>query len=509
MLNYEVRADLRGWLLSAGASGTLTTPDDSVAQPNGQLSPFSADTTRSDAVTFKRNFSTGQTAAFVGVEGGFGKRWKLLAGLRAESFAITGGYALDPRLSVGYRLNSRQSLHGSMNVSSQLPPIMDMISYASNRALQPIQVRQEALGMRLWQANWGTLDAEAYQKNYRREAVSTEYPALMLSNMVDTLGQGFVWLPLASAGTAQSRGLELAVARALAQPHAIRWSPPPAPKSTYRALDGVRRPGNYDMPMAANAMGSLRLPLGIQLDLRDSASSGRPTRRLIWTDSTAQNRGIYDMTRVNALRGPLYNRLDVEVERRIHTEKGDLEIQGGAENVLNRGNLLGYVWLDNCRQATGLRHTAPASRCSRPTRWAATRLSASATSFKIRRISICPRNKKSRHSLQDYLQTLRNYITENKKTQELERFDQALAKIWGTRHLRSAKTKDQSDSRFYLLAGRQREAYAEIRFRYEHRSGFWNAEDRCGHRNCWLVRFAQFLRFGQRRMRPAEGVPCA
>ena len=38
-LNYELLADVRGWLFSAGASGKLTTPDDAVTQPIGQLSP--------------------------------------------------------------------------------------------------------------------------------------------------------------------------------------------------------------------------------------------------------------------------------------------------------------------------------------------------------------------------------------------------------------------------------------------------------------------------------------
>jgi hypothetical protein len=351
-LNYELRADVRGWLLSAGASGKLTTPDDSVAQPNGQLSPFSADTTRSDAVTFQRKFSTGQTAGFIGAEGGLGKRWKLLAGLRAESFAITGSYALDPRVSVAYRLNSRQMLHGSMNISSQLPPIMDMISYPGNRNLQPIQVRQGALGMRLWQASWGTLDAEAYQKSYRREAVSIEYPALMLSNMVDTLGQGFVWLPLTSAGTTQSRGLELAL-RAHWHSRTQLLLSAARSQTTYRAIDGIRRPGNFDTPMAATALDNIRLWKGIQLDLRDSASSGRPYTPFDVTDSLAQSRGIYDLTRINALRGPLYNRLDLEVERRFRVPKGVFDVHAGAENILNRGNLMGYVWLNDCQLSWG------------------------------------------------------------------------------------------------------------------------------------------------------------
>ncbi len=349
LLNYELRAAARGWLLSAGIRGTLTTPNDSVAQPNGQLSPFSADTSRSDAVTFQRNFSTGQGAAFAQAEGGFGTRWKILAGLRAESFAITGGYALDPRVSLASRRNSRQNLHGSVNISSQLPPIMDMISYPVNHRLQPTQVRQEALGMRVWQASWGTLDVETYQKNYRREAVSTEYPSLMLSNMVDTLGQEFVWLPLTSAGTAQARGLEAALHAQWGSRMQLQLSADRS-QSSYRALDGIRRPDNYDTPWAATALGNVRLARGVQLDLRESILSGRPYTPFDLADSNAQQRGIYDLTRINALRGPLYNRLDVEFERSFHAARGIFNIHAGAENVLNRGNLLGYVWLDNCRQ---------------------------------------------------------------------------------------------------------------------------------------------------------------
>jgi hypothetical protein len=349
MLNYELRISVRGWLLSTGVRGMLSTPDYSVAQPNGTQTPFSADHNRSDAVTFHRNFSTGQAAGFLGAEGDLGKRWKLMAGLRVESFAITGSYALDPRISIAYKLNSRQSIHGSVNIASQLPPLIDMVSYASNRNLRPTQVFQETLGMRLLQANWGTLDVEAYQKNYRHEAVSTEYPSLMLSNMIDTLGQEFVWLPLTSAGTEQSRGLEMSL-------HAhwgnrIRWMISASrSQTTYRALDGIRRLDNFDVPMIANAMGNIWLPKKIQLDLRETISSGRTYTPFDIIDSTAQNRGIYDMSRVNAERGLLYNRLDLELERLFHTSKGNFELHMGLENVMNRGNLMGYVWLDNCTQ---------------------------------------------------------------------------------------------------------------------------------------------------------------
>jgi hypothetical protein len=143
----------------------------------------------------------------------------------------------------------------------------------------------------------------------------------MLSNMVDTLGQGFVWLPLTSAGTAQSRGLELAL-RAHWRSRAQLLLSAARSQTTYRALDGIRRNGNFDTPMAATALGNIRLWKGIQLDLRDSASSGRPYTPFDMPDSLAQSRGIYDLTRINALRGPLYNRLDLELERRFRVPKG-------------------------------------------------------------------------------------------------------------------------------------------------------------------------------------------
>jgi hypothetical protein len=348
-LKYVVRVDLRGWLVSAGGTAELTNANDSVAQPNGQLSPFSANPTNSDAITFRRNFSTGQTATFLQAERSQGTRWGLLAGLRAETFAINGSYALDPRFSLVYRLNSRQNLHGSINLASQLPPFMDLISYAGNHSLHAIEARQEAVGMRLWQANWGTLDVDSYWKSYRREAVSTQYPALMLSNLVDTLGQGFVWLPLTSAGSAQARGLEVSL-RAHWRSRMEGMVSFARSQSTYRALDGIRRPGNYDTPVVATATGNLRLPMGIQLNLRESVASGRPFTPYDLADSGAQNRGIYDLTQINALRGPIYNRLDAELERSFEFKGGTFNIHAGAENTLNRGNLLGYVWLDNCRQ---------------------------------------------------------------------------------------------------------------------------------------------------------------
>lgn len=347
-MNYTVRMERGGWLISYGGSEQLTNPRDAVAQPVGQLSPFTASTTMSDAVNFDQNFTSGQSAGFAEIEGGFGTRWKLMAGLRGEYFALDHATGLDPRVSLAYKLNNRQMLHFAAGISSQLPPLMDMISYAGNLALKPIEARQASAGLRAWQGGWGTLDFNLYQKNYRNEPVSTEYPQLMLANMIDTLGQQFVWLPLASSGTVTSHGVEAAL-RAHAGSRLQLLTTATYSRTMARALDGVRRPGNFDVPLAVNTMASLRLPGKIDLNTRETLTSGHVYTPFDLASSDAESRGIYDLTEVNGVRGPLYNRLDFEVERRMKMGGGDLDMQLGAENVLNRGNLMGYTWLENCQ----------------------------------------------------------------------------------------------------------------------------------------------------------------
>ena len=42
-------------------------------------------------------------------------------------------------------------------------------------------------------------------------------------------------------------------------------------------------------------------------------------------------------------------RIDLELEKKVQLGKGSLDLHGGVDNVLDRSNLLGYVWLQNCQ----------------------------------------------------------------------------------------------------------------------------------------------------------------
>ena len=344
---YSFQHDHRGWLLSGGFTGRLTSLNYAVAQPNGEQSPFDVDSTRADAISFTRDFSTGQSGVFLEANGHIFKRWTAMAGVREETFALAHAAVFEPRASTAFRISRHQSVSAEYGRSGQLAPYMDMLSYTQNASLKPVQVEQYSVGADLWRADWGTLSAEAYRKRYFDEPVSTEYPSLMLANMVDTLGQQFVWLPLKTDGHGRSEGLDMMLRTNFKQRLQLLASVTYA-RTRYAAADGVMRPGNYDVPLVTNGMVTAKLPAKLELSLRNTYASGRPYTPFDIPASEAQFRGIYDLSKVNAPRGSAYNRMDVEVSRNIRIRGRLLNIHGGADNLIDRKNLLGYAWLDRC-----------------------------------------------------------------------------------------------------------------------------------------------------------------
>ena len=86
-------------------------------------------------------------------------------------------------------------------------------------------------------------------------------------------------------------------------------------RTRHAGLDGVRRPGSFDYPFVFNLLGGYRLSPVWEFSARLSFLSGRPFTPYDQAVSTAQRRGVYDLTRVNAERAPDYARVDVRVDR--------------------------------------------------------------------------------------------------------------------------------------------------------------------------------------------------
>ena len=351
-LGYNLRHGFHQWMFSVGAMGQMVSLNYAVSQPVGQQSPYNPDPTWTDAVNFHQTPMATQTGSYMELTGPLGVRWTASAGLRVETFSLPHTYVMEPHGGLGFRISRHQAVHAAFRRSAQLPAYMDMLSYSQNERLLPVLVDQLSFGADLWRTDRFTLSAEAYRKSYTDEPVSSEYPSLMLANMVYKPGDQIVWLPLKTAGHGRAEGLEVMLrghfSNRLSAIVSATYS-----RTQYAALDGVYRAGDYDIPLVGNAVLTWHFSHGMHISLRESYQTGRPYTPYNVPLSVAQDRGIYDLTMVNAVRGPAYNRMDVSFDRDFRMKHGVMNIYAGMQNIFDRKNFLGYVWLNRCEEDAG------------------------------------------------------------------------------------------------------------------------------------------------------------
>ena len=115
-------------------------------------------------------------------------------------------------------------------------------------------------------------------------------------------------------------------------------------RSRQGGLDGVQRPSVYDYPRIANAVGGYRINSKWELSMRTSYLAGRPYTPFREDVSRLQQRGIFDLTRVNAERLPDYLRVDIRADRTFTFRDKPLLVFIGVQNAFNRRNVAGVGW---------------------------------------------------------------------------------------------------------------------------------------------------------------------
>ena len=345
---YDLRSEWRSKIsLDVGGFARLYRVNYAITQPVGQQSSFSTDPKRSDATSFYPEFSTGETSGYFEATVHLNSRWNIGAGERFQTIALGGYTTATSRANTIYRLAKSTSLYFSFGQYAQMPPTPYIVSYPVNRQLLPIRASHVVVGSDIFKNTHLTLGAEAYNKEYRNYPVSTEYPTLSLANMVDTLGQQFVWIPFTSLGRGHTYGAELYGSGNITS-HFTGQANISYARALYSGLDKVLRPGNFDYPIIFNADGIWRSGRKYEASFRYEHTSGRPYTPFAMTPSLQQDRPIYDLHKVNAMRGPAYSRLDFQVDRNFAIKGGIFTLYAGLLNAFNSDNFLGYAWMPHC-----------------------------------------------------------------------------------------------------------------------------------------------------------------
>ncbi|WP_158615286.1 TonB-dependent siderophore receptor [Acidipila sp. EB88] len=348
LLQYDTRVEIsRTMLLSAGSQAKLNRVHYNVMQPNGQLSPLSTNPEASDATSFLAQNATGATGSYAELSVQASDRWNITGGAREQTYSLDGSTRLTPRLRTSYRLGEHQAVHAAFGEYAQLPPSIYFFAFPVSRSLAPIRARHLIVGGDLWSSTHSFLRVEAYRKDYRDYPVSTEFPQLSLANMVDTLGQQFIWLPMVSRGRGVAQGIELSTEQRFGS-HLFLLGNVAYAKTQYAGLDGVKRPGNFDYPLVVNVLGIWRSGAHYEASTRYEQTSGRPYTPYLLQPSLEQDRGIYDVTALNADRGPAYSRLDLQFDRIVRLGAHQAYLYAGVNNTLNRDNFEGLAWQPRC-----------------------------------------------------------------------------------------------------------------------------------------------------------------
>lgn len=364
-LNHDGRANLkydvifdndRDWSLLAGVSGTLDRVDYRVAQPVGEQSPLSMNPAATDADSFAPNFLTGESGSYAQATWRAGTRWSVSGGGRLQTFAEGGHWTLTPRLNSALRISRHTGLHAAFGEYAQMPPSAWLTAWPQNERLLPIRVRHLVAGADLYDGPHARIGIEAYDKAYRDYPVSTQYPSLSLANMVDDFEGQVLWIPLASEGTGRARGVELSTAANLGT-HLSGQVNVAYAHTNYAGLDRVLRPGNFDYPLVGNTSGTWHSGRRYEASWRYAYTSGHPYTPFLLALSKEQNRPVYDLARINALRGPVYSRMDFEADRSFYFGSRHLTAYFGFDNAWNRKNFLAYQWMPN---------VGAISSCNRP-----------------------------------------------------------------------------------------------------------------------------------------------
>ena len=311
-------------------------------------SPYGNDTPYSpvpgiDPFYLDTEFRSYQTGAYLQATRQVASRVNLTLGGRFDHYDILSQARFSPRAGVEVRLSDTLAWNSSVGAYYQQPAFLFVSAFPQNAALVPWRADHYVTGL-AWSASADLrVTAEAYRKNYTEYPVASDLPSVSLANIGDTFDVREILFPLTSAGEGHAEGVELFVEKRLTAKlygqGNLSFS-----RTRHAGLDGVLRPGSFDYPFVFNLIGGYRLTPVWELSARVSFLSGRPYTPYDQAASTAQRRGVYDLTRVNAERAPDYGRVDLRLDRTFTVGGQPLNIFLGVQNVTNRKNFASYRW---------------------------------------------------------------------------------------------------------------------------------------------------------------------
>lgn len=308
---------------------------------------FAADTNElgylSPELSIKKDYNSQQFSAF----GSF--IWNpfpwltTTIGLRGDYSDFNDLFNLSPRISTSWNVNKQLTLNFSRGEFYQSVPLFLISQSKSNEDLKNLRSTHSIAGLDYMLSEDTKMTLEIYSKEYTDFPLSKAYPYLFV------LDQGTNWQSfssygeLESIGESWSRGIDLLIQKKMASDFygimGISYF-----RSRYKDYNDKARDRQFDNKFLFNVIGGYKPNNTWEASIRWNYAGGQPYTPFDMDKSREFTKGIYDLSKVNAERMPVYHSLNFRIDRRFHMRESSVVAYLSVWNLYNRKNIALYLW---------------------------------------------------------------------------------------------------------------------------------------------------------------------
>ena len=265
-------------------------------------------------------------------------------GLRTDYFSYNDRFNAAPRATLSYQFNELTSVKIASGMYYQNMPMSILSQNAGNKNLRDPYAIHYIFGLDQLLSEDTKLSMEVYQKEYYDFPVDPSDPTMFL---VDEIfyrnGLYFAHSALSNNGKALSRGIEITLQKKLAQDF-YGIASITVFRTKYKGEDDTWRNRVFDNRFIISAEGGYKPNAEWEFSARWIVAGGTPYTPFDLTQSAQLKRPVFDGSRINTVRYPVYHSMNVRFDKRFHFSSSNLVLYLSAWNVYNQKNVATYFW---------------------------------------------------------------------------------------------------------------------------------------------------------------------
>lgn len=290
------------------------------------------------------DFSVLQQGIFINYSWAPFRRLSIQVGARADYHSKNRRTQIAPRASLAFTVSPTTTLNAAAGIYHQRLPVELAAQNKSFENLNNMKATHFIVGITQLLTENTKFSLEIYRKEYTHFPMDPQQPGFFIIDE-PFYNNGFYrpYAKLLDSGRALSQGVEIMLQKKLAKNIygllSASWF-----RSLYHDIQNITRNRTFDQRFLVSAEGGYKPNKRWEFSLHWTYSGGRPFTPFDVQASSTAKTGILDPVRVNAVRYPNFNWLNIRVDRRFNFHQSNLVAYLSIYNVLGQKNVSAYYW---------------------------------------------------------------------------------------------------------------------------------------------------------------------